>query len=209
MINNNYFHPLPGRHLGPVQTKEVLKWFVVFHVKMFVYLLTCLINTISSIRVWTSKNNLCFSKTLKKGICMWWKPWNPRLRFWIVNAESDTCYWILSVILNNNITSPESLTKSLQLSNLGPYLFSFYVARIFATAKTDPPNIPGVFLMKGHCFLNQESGEMLISLGFRFCAALGVPLISHKFGANVPCYSKWWDLYWQYSYQLYLIILLR
>lgn len=37
----------------------------------------------------------------------------------------------------------------------------------------------GVFLMKHHCYVNSRSDRVLMSLGFRTCAALGLRMVKH------------------------------
>ena len=39
--------------------------------------------------------------------------------------------------------------------------------------------------MKHHCYLNSRSGRVLMSLGFRTCAALGLRLVKHEVEQDV------------------------
>lgn len=45
---------------------------------------------------------------------------------------------------------------------------------------------PGVFLVKGQVYQNQESQNVVVSLGFRDYAALAIPLDTYEQGGQAP-----------------------
>ena len=48
----------------------------------------------------------------------------------------------------------------------------------------------GIFLMKHHVFVNTVNDNVLISLGFRTCAALGIKMMRHECNGSAPWFDQ-------------------
>ena len=69
---------------------------------------------------------------------------------------------------------------------LGLLLIWFITGNHFQVCQLTDPNPVwlGVLLVKHHCYMNPRTQRTLLCLGFRSCAALGVPMARHEVGGE-------------------------